>query len=102
MKKQWMLCASLSVTIACSNQAGSRSDEERVASTRQAETLLGSGISAEVLLDDPVSTPLFEYAPGPLSISADPSGFMVSWLDTRESRGIVCKRLRDCLGSTNG
>jgi hypothetical protein len=88
MKKQWMLCASLSATIACSNQAGSRSDEERVASTRYAETLLGSGISAEVLLDDPVSTLLFEYAPGPLSISADPNGFMVSWLDARESRGI--------------
>ena len=87
MLKQWIVCACLGATIACSNQGGSGSDEVRSTSSRSAEALLGSGVSTEVLFDDPVSIPLYTYAPGPLSISADPNGFLVSWLDARESRG---------------
>src|SRR4051812_67826 len=88
MWKQWIACGLVSATIACSNQVESGSVDVRSTSARRAEALLGNGVSAETLLDAPVSIPLFANAPGPLSISAVPNGFLVSWLDARESRGI--------------
>ena len=88
MRKQWIVCACLGGLIACSNQGGSVADGDRSTSSHSSEALLGSGVSAEVLLDDPVSISLYANAAGPLSISADPNGFLVSWLDRRESSGI--------------
>src|SRR3954465_11806319 len=83
MRKQWIVWACLGGMMACSSQGEIGSDEGL--SAHSADALLASGVSAEVLLDNPVSIPLFTYAPGPLSISADPNGFLVSWLDSRES-----------------
>ena len=73
--------------VACSNQGESGSTEARSPFSHRTEALLASGVSTEVLLDNPVSIPLYTSAAGPLSISADPNGFLVSWLDARESRG---------------
>lgn len=88
MLKQWIVCACVSGLVACSNPGGAGSDEVGATSAHRAEARLGRGISAEVLLDAPVSIALYPNAAGPLSISADPNGFLVSWLDARESRGI--------------
>lgn len=87
MQKRWFSGVLVAATVACSNQGSPGSEDIQQTGSRYLQALHRSGISEEVLLDQPVSIPLFSEAAGPLNISADPNGFLVTWLDSRESRG---------------
>src|SRR6187402_1552632 len=81
MKRQWLACACFAMVVACAGpRSSSDSDDAARTPSRRSEALAGR-VSTEVLLGEPVSVPA---QGGPLYISADPTGFLVTWGDARE------------------